>query len=244
MHDYLGKAARTVVMYFYVLLVTRVMGKREIGQLSPFDLVVAIMIADLASLPLEERYLTLLDGLVPIAVLAAAEIGISLVSLKNENARRFISGTPTVVVRDGKIVDANLRRLRYNVSDLMSQLREKDVSSLADVEYAILETSGKLSVIVKPTKRPVTPSDLGIQPAAEKPAVVLIADGKVNYDNLEALGLNLLWLKQQVQSQGCARLEDVVYASLCPDGSVYVSARGQAAGVEARPGRQRARPEP
>jgi len=214
---------RTVFMYLFVLLVIRLMGKREVGQLSPFDLVVAIMIADLAALPLEERHIKVTDGVVPIAVLALAEVGLAFLSLRSNKARRIISGNPTIVIENGRILEGNLRRQRYNLNDLLAQLREKDVYNIADVEYAILENSGRLSVILKSQKRPVTPQDLNISTAYEGLPFPLVIDGVVQQDNLERCKLSLYWLKNELQKQGVDQPEDVLLATLDSEGKLFVS---------------------
>ena len=150
----LSTVLKTLFMYVFVLFVTRLMGKREIGQLSPFDLVVAIMIADLAATPLEEKSIHIHDAVIPIAVLAFLEVVFAFVTLKSEKARKLISGQPSIVVRNGNILEGTLRELRYNIDDLLSGLREKGIPNIQDVEFAILEASGRLSVIPKSQVRP------------------------------------------------------------------------------------------
>ena len=140
---------RTVVIYFIILFLIRIMGKREIGRLSPFDLVVAIMIAELAVMPIEKRGLTLVEGLVPIIVLVVLEILMSIISLKNNFWRGLINGKPEVVIKDGQVRYNTMKKTRYNINDLLLQLREKDVFSIEEVKVALLETTGDLSVIKK-----------------------------------------------------------------------------------------------
>lgn len=213
---------KTVFMYVFVLFVTRVMGKREIGQLSPFDLVVAIMIADLAAMPLEEKSIHIHDAVIPIAVLAIAEMLFAFMTLRSEKARSLISGKSSIVVRDGKILEGALRELRYNIDDLLSGLREKDVSNIQDVEFAILEGSGRLSVILKSQARPVTPRDLGITTSYEGLPYPLITDGEVKYKYLDQLGLTIAWLKEELRKKGVKDPSDVLLASLDTSGEVYV----------------------
>ncbi len=170
---------RTVVLYLAVLLAVRIMGKREVGELSAFDLVVAIMIAELAAMSMERINMPLHEGLVPIFTLVGLEILLSYLSLKSHTIRGLVDGAPSIVIANGKIVEKELRKLRYNVSDLIGQLREKDVANIADVEYAVLETSGELSVVLKSSKRPVTPEDLGLPTKYEGLPVPLIFDGHI-----------------------------------------------------------------
>ncbi|HHY99397.1 MAG TPA: DUF421 domain-containing protein [Firmicutes bacterium] len=215
-------------MYLFVLLIIRLMGKREVGQLSPFDLVVAIMIADLAALPLEERHIKISEAVIPIIVLTVLEVGMAYTSLKSSRARNIIVGEPTVVIENGRILEGNLKKLRYNLNDLLAQLREKDVHNIADVEYAILETSGKLSVLKKSQKRPVTPEDLKIPTSYEGVPFPLIVDGEINYENLNRLNLTIKWLQDELHKHGCDSPRDVLYASMDSQGNLYVSLKQSA----------------
>ncbi|MGI6659817.1 MAG: DUF421 domain-containing protein [Dethiobacteraceae bacterium] len=199
------------------------MGKREVGELSAFDLVVAIMIAELAAMSMERINMPLHEGLVPIFTLVGLEILLSYLSLKSHTIRGLVDGAPSIVIANGKIVEKELRKLRYNVSDLIGQLREKDVANIADVEYAVLETSGELSVVLKSSKRPVTPEDLGLPTKYEGLPVPLIFDGHIHYNNLRSLRLDQAWLLAEVRKQGLERIEDVLYASLDTDGNLYIS---------------------
>ena len=218
----LSTVLKTLFMYVFVLFVTRLMGKREIGQLSPFDLVVAIMIADLAATPLEEKSIHIHDAVIPIAVLAFFEVVFAFVTLKSEKARKLISGQPSIVVRNGNILEGTLRELRYNIDDLLSGLREKGIPNIQDVEFAILEASGRLSVIPKSQVRPVTPKDLGISTSYEGLPYPLVTDGKVQYKYLSQLGLTLVWLKEELRKKGVKDPADVLLASLDTSGELYV----------------------
>ena len=190
---------RTVVLYMAVLLAVRIMGKREVGELSAFDLVVAIMIAELAAMSMERINMPLHEGLVPIFTLVGLEILLSYLSLKSHTIRGLVDGAPSIVIANGKIVEKELRKLRYNVSDLIGQLREKDVANIADVEYAVLETSGELSVVLKSSKRPVTPEDLGLPTKYEGLPVPLIFDGLNHYTTVPSLRLAQAWLLPEVR---------------------------------------------
>jgi len=138
---------RALILYALVVTGIRIMGKRQVGELQPFELVVTIMIAELASVPMENTGTPLLNGIVPILALLLAEVFISYITLKSERARTIVCGSPSIVIQNGKIVQRELARLRYNVNDLLEQLREKNIVNVSDVEFAILETNGQLSVI-------------------------------------------------------------------------------------------------
>lgn len=200
----------------------RIMGKREIGQLSPFDLVVAITMGELAAFALEIES-DLVQALFPIGLIAAYELLLSFVSLKSHFLRRLITGTPTVVIENGQILYENLRKNRYNVSDLLGQLREKDVFSPSEVECAVLEPSGRLSVMRKSQRRAVTPADLGIDTKYEGLSYPLICDGEIQRWNLQRLHLSEDWLIEQLRMRGVQRIDDVALAILDADGRLYVS---------------------
>jgi len=221
---------RTIFLYLAVLTATRIMGKREVGQLSAFDLVVAIMIADLAAMSMEQIDLPLYLGLIPIFTLVAMEIILSWLTLKSHSLRGIVDGFPRFVIANGKIKEKELRRQRYNVSDLLGQLREKDVANIADVQYAVLETSGELSVMLKADKRPVTPADLSLPVQHEGLPTPIIFDGCVHRQNLAQLNLDENWLKAELEKYGVAGPQDVLFASLDWQGNLYVSEKEHCCG--------------
>lgn len=215
---------RTILIYFIVLLVVRLMGKREIGQLSPFDFVVAIIIAEVAALPMEQPEIPLLRGLMPLFVLAVLEIGFSYAALHSRWLRYFVCGSPQVVIRDGQILHREMRRARYNLDDLLSQLREKGYPDPAEVAVAVLENSGELSVIPRSECRPVTREDLNLGPVATGLPLILIADGEVLRPNLAAVKRDETWLEQELKARGLS-FQEVFLAALAPDGRLFVSPR-------------------
>ncbi len=218
---------RTLIFYAVLLLLLRVMGKREIGSLSPFDLVVTIMIAELAALPMENPEITLIDALVPILTLTVAEIAVSYVTLKSESLRILLTGTPSIIIRGGEIIESEMRRVRYNLGDLMLQLRLKGVSNIADVEVAILETNGELSVILKSQYRPVVPADIEVETEHEGLPLTLIVDGAVNRFNLKQAGLDNAWLAAQLDERGIDSVTDVLLASLDTVGRLFVQRKNR-----------------
>ena len=149
-------AFRTVVIYFFILLVLRLTGKREIGQLSPFDFVVAIIIAEMAAIPLENLDVPIWHGLLPVAILGLLEFSFAWVILMNRKIRLLLYGKPQVVIKNGKVLASEMKKAKYNLDDLMLQLREKDIFNIQDVEFGVLECSGKLSILPKSQKRGVT----------------------------------------------------------------------------------------
>jgi len=204
-----------------VILVLRILGKQQIGQLQPYELVIIIMISELATIPSEDLAIPILSGMIPIAVLMLLGLTISYVSLKSERARALFSGTPTIIVERGKILEWELARLRYNLTDLMEQLRAKNIFNIADVEFAILETNGQLSVIPKATKRAVTPEDLNITPKYEGLPLTLILDGKLNKENLIKAKMDLQDLQEKLKAFNISEIEDVLIATIDDQGTFY-----------------------
>ena len=189
---------RAIILYIVVLIVMRLMGKREIGQLQPFELAIAIMIADLASIPMTDTGTPISNGIVPILGLLVMHLLISLINLKSVKAREIICGKPRILVYRGKIQEKALIKERFTINELEERLRSQNISNIGDVEYAILETSGQVTVIEKPNKRGTIPEDFGIMPEYEGIAYDLVVDGKIMNQNLKLIGKNYAWLKKEV----------------------------------------------
>ena len=190
---------RAIILYIVVLVVMRLMGKREIGQLQPFELAISIMIADLASVPMSELGIPLTNGIVPILALLVIYMIISILNMKSVNFRKIMSGQPAILIYRGKIDESALRRESITINELQERLRGNNVVNLGDVEYAILETSGQVTVILKPEKRNVIPEDFNILPEYEGIPYDLVVDGKVMNKNLKIIGKDYNWLKKQVK---------------------------------------------
>ena len=203
---------RTIFTYFFVLVALRVMGKREIGKLSIFDLVVSIMIAEISAVSLQDTKLPIWHGAFVIVMLVLLQIGVAFLSLKSRRMHDLIEGKATVLIAKGKINDSEMKRTRYSMNDLLMQLREKNISRVADVEFAILETSGKLSVFPKAEKQPVTPSDLSVVTSPLEMATSLIVDGQIDYDKLTAIQKSPRWLLEQLTMLGYHSPQEVFYA--------------------------------
>lgn len=213
---------RTLILYLIVLFVMRIMGKRQIGQLQPFELVIMVMLAGLAVIPMENTGVPLTNGLVPILTLLAAEYIASFLSLKSEEIRKILCGKPSILINRGKIVEQELQRLRINLNDLLEQLRIKNMPNISEVEFAILETSGSLSVIPKSQKRPLTPNDLNIPTNYEGLPITLILDGKVNHENLRIAHLSIEWLKEQISENGYSDFKEILFAALDTSGNIFI----------------------
>lgn len=193
---------RAIVLYILVLIVMRLMGKREIGQLQPFELAISIMIADLAAVPMAETGVPLTNGIMPILGLLVMHLVISMINMKSSKAREIICGKPSILIYRGKIDQKMLKKERFTINELEERLRDNSIFNIGDVEYAILETSGQVTVIPKPNKRATTPEDFNIEPKYEGIPYDLVVDGKVMYDNLQKIGKNYIWLKKQTEKFG------------------------------------------
>ncbi len=193
---------RAIVLYILVLVVMRLMGKREIGQLQPFELAIAIMIADLASIPMTDTGVPISNGIVPILGLLLMHLLISIINLKSIKAREIICGKPRILIYRGKIDEMALKKERFTINELQERLRDKNIVNIFDVEYAILETNGQISVIEKPNKRTTTPDDFGIIPDYEGLSYDLVIDGKIMSENLKKLNKDYNWLKTEVLKFG------------------------------------------
>ncbi|HPZ43664.1 MAG TPA: DUF421 domain-containing protein [Bacillota bacterium] len=212
---------RTIILFIVVVIGLRLMGKKQIGQLQPYELVIVIMLSALAAIPMQDTGISLFTGLFPIITLLLVEVALSYLSLKSERARGIICGTPSVLIENGKIVEQELKRLRYNINDLLEQLRAKNMSNIADIEFAILETSGQLSVIPKSQKRPVVPADLNIETSYEGLPTTLVIDGCVLRQNLQKINLSIDWLKSELKKFGVEHFKEVLFASLDSNGKLF-----------------------
>nr|WP_263325604.1 DUF421 domain-containing protein [Neobacillus sp. Marseille-Q6967] len=197
---------RTIFFYVLILIIFRLMGKREIGELSVLDLVVFIMIGELAIVGIDDVEMNVMRPAVPMMVLMAIQIILSIISLKSKRFRDLVDGKPCVIINRGKIDEDAMRKQRYNFDDLLTQLREKDIRSIADVEFAILESSGSLSVIQK------MDNDNG-EPKEGDITIPLIIDGRIEDDHLARINKTNLWLRQELKKRGYRDVKKISFCS-------------------------------
>ena len=190
---------RSIILYIIVLIVMRFMGKREIGQLQPFELAISIMIADLATIPMSEIGIPIFNGIIPILGLLLMHIIISGINLKSIKAREIICGKPRILIYRGKIDEKALKKERFTINELQERLRGNNVFNLGDIEYAILETNGEVTIIEKPEKRGVKIEDLKLDVAYEGIPYDLVIDGKIMEKNLKEIGKDKIWLEKELQ---------------------------------------------
>lgn len=213
-----------VVLYIIVMISLRIMGKREIGQLSVFDFVVSVMLAELSTLPMEDTNVPIYRSVLAIATLVALQLLVAIMSLRSHRFRHLVEGHASVLVEHGRIQDTEMKRTRYSMHDLIMQLREKGVASVDDVELAVLETSGKLSVLPRPDARPVTPGDLGIPAKKDGLPLPLIVDGQPVHKSLQILRRDETWLQSEVERMGYGTIADVFFATIDGRGQVWMDA--------------------
>ncbi len=211
---------RTIILYILVLVVMRFMGKREIGQLQPFELAISIMIADLATIPMAETGIPISNGIVPILGLLVMHLAISVTNLKSIKMREIICGKPAILIYRGRIQESIMKKERFTINELEERLRGYNVTNIGDIEYAILETSGQISIIQKPNKRNAIPEDFGIMPEYEGIAYDLVIDGKVMQENLKKLDKDYNWLLKQLKAYK-VKPEEVLIATIDGKGNFF-----------------------
>lgn len=192
---YMNIIIKTVSLYFFIALVYRIMGKKEVGKLGIIDLIVSILIAELAALSIERSDESILISVIPISILVGIQLILGYVSMKSEKIRRFIDGKPTVIIKDGKIVFSEMTKLRYTLDDLIAQLREQSIKSIEEVSYAVLENNGKLSIFSKEQDYPMP----------------IILDGVIDTNVIKDIGKTPEWIIKMLKNNHL-ELKDIFYA--------------------------------
>nr|WP_202890637.1 DUF421 domain-containing protein [Brevibacillus brevis] len=220
---------RTLFSYFFLLILVRLMGKRELGKLSVFDVVISIMLAEMAALAIEDVDKPALRFYLPMLLIALLEVAFAYVSLKSKKFRDTVDGSADLIIENGQIREQAMRRNRLNMDDLMVHLRQKDVKNIADVEFALLEPTGQMSVFLKEQKEKVTREDLALMkklqvgPVSYKGLPIpLILDGKVRTEALSKIGQNELWLKREIRKYGIKDIREVSFCSIDERGIMYL----------------------
>ncbi len=208
---------RTAIIYFFVVLILRMMGKRQIGELEPSELVVTIIISEVAAMPITDIGVPLLVSILAILTLVILEIFLSYLAYRSTKIRTMFYGRPSMFYENGRLNQQEMRKQRFNVADLMEELRNNGAISLNQVEYVLMETNGKVSVILKSENSPVTPADLQIKTEPARMSYVLIDNGNLISGNLKRLGLNDIWLDQLLRKNQLKKPKDVFYLSVEKD---------------------------
>lgn len=219
---------RTIILFFVTAVVLRVMGKRQLAQLQPYEVVITLMISDLATLPMNDVEMPLLGGVTGILTLLVIHSILSALSFASMRARRIICGRPSVLVRGGKICEKELSRLCFDLSDLMEGIRSAGVIGLHETGSVVLETNGALSVFPTADARPATRKELGMPALYDGIPLTLILDGKMQERSLRIAGLEAGWLRRIMQAQGIEKDADVLIAALDTSGSLLIQEKGDA----------------
>ena len=205
---------RTIILYLCVVTALRIMGKRQLGELQPSELVIALMISDLAAIPIESDDIPIMRGIIPVFTLVIIEIIFSITILKSERFRRILTGVPVYVIKDGQLIEKNLRKLRICIDDIMEQLRLAGYTCIEQIDSAIIETNGQISLIPKESEREVVCGDLDIsRPQTHLPQTV-IADGKLRKNALVRSGVNETWLRKKLSQYNITDYSQVVFLSI------------------------------
>ena len=213
---------RTLILYLIVIAALRIMGKRQLGELQPSELVVAIMISDLAAIPIEDSEKSIWMGMIPIVTLVAAEILLSVLELKNETFRTIITGRPSIVIKNGKLQTDVLKKLRISLDDVLEQLRLNGYSQITEVDTAMLETNGQISVIPVEKDRPLTVEDMNLNLPQTHLPHTLIADGKVRKSGLIAAKMSLDKFEKLLKKHKIESPKEVFYMNITDDGKVFL----------------------
>jgi uncharacterized membrane protein YcaP (DUF421 family) len=211
---------RTVVLYLVLIAVIRLMGKRQIGQMEPSEFVVTMLVANLASIPMQDGGIPLFSGLVPILTVLGVELVLSALSMKNLALRKLLCGKPVILIDNGKIIQENLRRTQVTLDELSGHLREKDVLDIQTVQFAILETNGNLSVFPYPAEQPASARDAGVKASRQYLPITVVSDGKLLSDNLKRAKKDGAWLHRVLRERN-ATLEGTWLLTVDDSGHVY-----------------------
>jgi len=219
---------RTIILHLVLIAVVRVMGKRQIGQMEPSEFVVTMLVANLASIPMQDPAIPLFSGLLPILMVLGVELLLSGLAMRSIRVRKLLCGKPVILMENGKILQENLRATRVTLDELTIKLREKDVLDLNTVQYAILETNGSVTVFVYPEYRPATAQEARIEPQPQYLPVTIISDGRLLRKNLEKAGKDLNWLAKQLRRRGVTRQQTWLLTVDGGDNVVFLPKEGKA----------------
>jgi len=200
---------RTIILYILVMVAIRLMGKRQVGQLEPSELVLALLIADIAAVPMQEYGTPMAAGVVPIITLVCLAMIVSVLNVKSVRFRDLMCGTPSIIIRSGKLNEKEMGKNRYTLDELSEQLRQHGVTDFTQVQYAILETSGQLSVLLKAEEQPVTAKQMKVPKKEPGLPVTIIEDGKIMGENLEKRGLDRAWLEQVMAQYKVSHAQEI-----------------------------------
>ncbi|WP_270739870.1 DUF421 domain-containing protein [Massilioclostridium coli] len=206
---------RAILLYILIIFCMRFMGKRQIGELQPGELVITMMISNMAILPIEDTNIPMLAGAVPILILVCFEIILSVFTLRWKKLRKFISGSPVVIIENGVLKQQELKKLRFSIDDLMEGLRSKDIFNISEVLYALVETNGKISVVKKGASQTITANMLNLEVQEEIPPTIVISDGILVKENIEKYHIDPNWINEILKKKHLSQ-KDVFIMTTTP----------------------------
>lgn len=216
---------RTIILYLLIIIGVRLMGKRQVGELEPSELVLALLIADLAAVPMQDFGIPLLSGIIPILTLLCITMIISIISMKSVTFRALICGRPSIIVENGILHQHEMAKNRFTIDELMEELRMKGVTDISTIKYAILETNGQISVLPYAEQNTPVRKDLNIESQETGLPLVIINDGRVLEHNLKLRGYDKNWLEKQIKEHGAKKPEDVYLLTADEVGTVYYASK-------------------
>jgi uncharacterized membrane protein YcaP (DUF421 family) len=212
---------RAIILYILIIFCVRLMGKRQLGELQPSELVITIMLSNIATLPIQDINLPMLMGTIPILTLVSLDVIISAISLRSRTVRRWVCGSPKIIIKDGVINQKVMKELRFSIDDLMESLRTCNVFDISEVQYAIVETTGNINVYHKFENQNCTPEILNIKGESKNPPQLIVDDGKILPNSLELIGFSESWLQEVLKSKKIA-LKDIFLMTADDSGSVNI----------------------
>lgn len=216
---------RTLILYAAIVVALRLMGKRQVGELEPSELVVTILVSELAAIPMQDVTISLFAGLIPMLTLISVEILISFLCLKSRRLRRAFNGRAAVIIRDGRLDRRKMADLRLTTDEVMEALRQKDIASPAEVKCAVIEPSGQLSCVLYPDSQPVTASMLGLTPPMQGLPLIVVSDGKPILGNLRQLGLEIPDIEKRIRKARIPSVSEVFLMTLDDCGNEFIQRR-------------------
>lgn len=215
---------RSLILYFLVIFAVRLMGKRQLGELQPSELVITILVSNIATLPIENSDIPVIMGATPVLALVCFEVIMSWLSLKFPKLRKLVSGSPKIIIREGKVDPQVMKDLRFSVDDLLTSLRGKDVFDIGEVQYAVVETTGNMSVMKKQADDTPTKKDIGISPYPEDPPQLIVSDGRILSTSLKSLGFDTQWVTKMLD-EGHVKLSEVMIMAADRNGGCYIATK-------------------
>ena len=217
---------RAIVLYLTLIAVIRILGKRQVGEMAPSELVVTMLVANLAAIPMQDGAIPLYSGLVPILTVLGTELVLSWLIMRSARLRKLLTGKPVILIENGRLLQGNLRSARMTLDELTAHLRLKDVLDLKTVQYAILETNGSLSVFLYPKDAPATAKDAGIQASKQSLPISVIVDGKLSREDLARAKKEEAWLRRVLKEQGASVAQTMLLSVDASDKTVFIRKEG------------------